>query len=66
MAKKYNNKSAFLKDWTTPKLKQELKSLTELIYKVECFGTRDVHNSIGIEMELIDRGVTISRDVSFN
>ncbi len=63
---KRDNNSPFFKDWTTKKLKQEAKNYDELIHQVECYGTNDVHNSIGIELELSNRGVSITRELNFN
>jgi len=63
---KYNNKSKYFKDWTTKKLKQEANSFHELIYKVECYGTRDVMAYSGILAELENRGVRVGTELSFN
>ena len=63
---KYNNESEFYKDWTTQKLKDEYKGLDEMINVVECYGRRDLLNHLGIELELINRGVEITQRVEFN
>ena len=40
MKKNFNNDSKYFKDWTTKKLKQEALSYYDIIYVVECFGTK--------------------------
>lgn len=65
MTKKYNNDSPFFKDWTTKKLKQEAKAYDQLINVIECYGMSDLRNSIGIENELQNRGVEITREICF-
>ena len=46
--------------------KEEARSYDQLINQVECYGKNDVHASIGIEMELGNRGVEIHREIAFN
>jgi len=59
---KKNNNSLYFKDWTTQKLKKEAKSLDYQIYVVECYGTRDMRDLIGISAELDKRGVSSHTD----
>ena len=54
---KYNNNSQFYKDWTTKKLKDEAKSLDQMIYEVECYGTNDLRQLNAILTELHKRGI---------
>lgn len=37
-----------------------------MIYIAECFGRGDLMNHLGIELELINRGVEINQEVVFN
>ena len=53
---KYNNKSVYFKDWTTKKLKEEAIGYHEIIYNLECYGTKDVMALDGIIGELEERG----------
>ena len=64
--KKYNNDSLNFKDWTTKKLKEEAVSYDEMINRVQCYGTNDVHNSIGIAIELDRRGIEVGSKIVFN
>jgi len=64
--KKYNNKSVYLKDWTTSKLKQEAKGYYQSIYEVECYGSSDLQIYDGILNELYFRGIEISSQLNFN
>ena len=66
MTKKRDNSSPYYSDWTTQKLKEEAQSYDQLINEVECYGSNDIHNSIGIELELQNRGVEIHRKIAFN
>ena len=66
MKKIYNNKSKFFKDWTTKKLKEEAIGYDELIYKVECYGTRDIMALNGICAELKKRGIEVGSKMTFN
>ena len=62
-----NNDSSFFKDWTTKKLKEYFMSLDELIYgEHSCYGTRDLRMYDGVQIELHNRGVSISSKVVFN
>lgn len=63
---KHNNKSPYFKNWTTKKLKQEASSFHELIYKVECYGTRDMMAYSGVLKELENRGVRVDTELSFS
>jgi len=53
--KKYNNKSVYFKDWTTQYLKKEAKALDYQIYTIECYGTGDMKDLLGITLELDKR-----------
>ena len=66
MAKKYDNASRFFKDWTTKKLKDEAVSYHELIYKVECYGVRDMMAYDGILNELYKRGIEPVNELAFD
>ncbi len=63
---KYNDNSELYQDWTTKKLKAEYKSLDQLIYQVECYGTSDLLSHLAVGKELDKRGVEINREVEFN
>ena len=65
MPKKYNNKSKYFKDWSTKKLKQEAINYDELIHKIECYGSKDVSNLLGICLELERRGIEIHTNIEF-
>ncbi len=54
-----NDKSLYFRDWTTKKLKQEAKNYNELIYKMGCYGSCDMKNLAGIELELQKRNIII-------
>lgn len=66
MPNKYNNNSEYFKDWSTKKLKQEALNYDEMIYKVESYGTKDIHNFIGICSELEKRGIKIHNGIAFD
>ena len=55
-AKKYNNNSVYLKNWTTQKLVKELKRLQFVIFDEVCFGVSDLKEMAGISIELKKRG----------
>jgi len=55
--KKYNNDSREYADWTTKKLKEEAKIYHDIIYRVECYGTRDIITYDNIINELYNRGI---------
>jgi hypothetical protein len=57
MPKKYNDKSKVYADWTTKKLKEEAKNYHQMIYGIECYGTRDLIAYDCICDELFNRGV---------
>ena len=63
---KKNNNSLYFKDWTTQKLKKEAKSLDYQIYVVECYGTRDMADLMGISAELDKRGVSSHTEIIFD
>lgn len=64
--KKYNNDSPKLSDWTTKKLKQVALELDEQIYgEFPCYGTSDIRFLDGVLAELDERGITISKKLSF-
>lgn len=63
--KKYNDKSNKFADWSTKKLKQEAKGYHEIIYKVECYGVRDMMNFDGIMNELARRGIFPKNELEF-
>jgi hypothetical protein len=54
--KTYNNNSDKFADWTTKKLKEEAITLDDIIYNIECYGTRDMITLTGILNELENRG----------
>lgn len=60
-----NNDSAYFKDWTTAKLKRELRGYDECINVVGCYGVRDVMAYYGIGAELEARGVRVRVKVSY-
>jgi len=62
---KHNNKSRFFKDWTTKKLQEEAIGYYDLIYNLECYGTRDLKALDGISAELNKRGVESYTTLSF-
>lgn len=64
--KKFNDKGAKIADWTTKKLKQEAKRCDELIYKVECYGTRDMIMLDRILVELENRNVKVRAELVFD
>jgi len=67
MPKKYNDNSNEFKDWTTKKLKQEAKYYHELINNnVSSYGSHDIQNFIGIQLELDNRGIQINTNLCFN
>ena len=66
LMKKYNSKSKYFKNWTTKKLKEEARGYHETIYKVECYGTRDMMAYSGILKELENRGVRVDTELSFS
>jgi hypothetical protein len=45
--------------WTTAQLIKEAKELDYMIYVVECYGTSDMTELMGINKELSKRGVEI-------
>ena len=55
-AKKYNNNSVYLKNWTTQKLVKELKRLQFVIFDEVCFGVSDLKEMARIGIELKERG----------
>lgn len=66
MTKEYNNNSKYFKDWSTKKLKQEAINYDELINKIECYGSKDVNNLVGICVELEKRGIKTHTNIAFN
>ena len=66
MPKTYNNNSRCFKDWSTKKLKQEAINYDELINKIECYGSKDVNNLVGICVELEKRGIKTHTNIAFN
>lgn len=65
MTKKYNNNSKYFKDWSTKKLKEEAINYDELINRIECYGSKDVNNLLGICLELERRGIKIHTNIAF-
>ena len=65
MTKEYNNNSKYFKDWSTKKLKEETINYDELINKIECYGSKDVSNLLGICLELERRGIEIHTNIAF-
>jgi len=57
MKKIYDDQSNKFSDWTTKKLKEEAKAYHQTIYRIECYGTRDLIAYSGICQELSNRGV---------
>ena len=62
---KYNNKSEYFRDWTTAKLKQEAINYDDMIYNIECYGTRDVMIYHAILEELKQRGIEPKQRLTF-
>ena len=58
MAKKYNNSSNLLRDWTTQKLKSTFLSCQSSIL-ADCFSTHDLLEKEAIQVELEHRGYEI-------
>ncbi len=63
---KKNNKSIFVRDWTTKKLKEEAMSFYQMIYINECYGTRDMIYFTAICQELENRKIKINEKLSFS
>jgi hypothetical protein len=61
-----NNKSKFFKDWTNKKLKEEALSYYETIYKIQCYGTKDMLAYDSILNELAKRGIEFEFKLKFN
>jgi hypothetical protein len=66
VAKKYNNDSSLVQEWTTQKLKKTARSLHRAVYQVECFSTGDLRDYEACVAELEARGYTIkeSRNIT--
>ena len=65
MTKTYDNNSKYFKEWSTKKLKEEAINYDELINKIECYGSKDVSNLLGICLELERRGIEIHTNIAF-
>lgn len=66
MAKKYNNGSNDIKEWTNKKLKEYATSLYELIYgEVSCYGRSDLFMYSNVLKELDNRGITPKNRLEF-
>jgi len=59
-----NNESLDFADWTTKKLKDEYRDTSQSQETGWC--STNVHNLIGIEIELNNRGVEINSTPTFN
>ena len=62
---KYNDKSRYFKDWTTEKLKEEVKVYDQLIHVVCCYGVRDCIAYYGMLDELDKREVEYDFAIEF-
>jgi hypothetical protein len=62
MSKKYNNKSNFVQQWTTQKLKKEAAGLHGIIYQLETFATHDLLDYEAVVAELERRGYDVSEN----
>jgi hypothetical protein len=60
-----DNNSAYYKDWTTEKLKDEYRQYYSMVYEIECYGVRDMMTLMGIEAELFSRGIEPKTSVHF-
>lgn len=56
--KRKNNKSTFVQEWTTQKLKRVFISIHQSI-QLGCFSSHDLHEKAACEVELINRGYQI-------
>ena len=63
--KPFNNDSEYFKDWTTQKLLKEAKALNQMVNVAECYSSGDVHDMIGVSMELAERGYEEVSTTSF-
>jgi hypothetical protein len=61
----YDNDSSKISMWTTAKLKAEAIGYHETIYKVECYGTRDLLAYDGVMAELRKRGIEPKTQLTF-
>jgi uncharacterized metal-binding protein len=55
-----------IKNMSTEELKNEYRSLYQMIYVVECYGISDIQQLQQIAIELEKRGIKIDTEPTFN
>lgn len=64
---KYNNKSCFIKDWTTKKLKNDALMYDDMVHgQNACWNSKDVMMLEMICAELDKRGIEVNSKLTFN
>jgi len=56
MPRKVNNKSKWVRDWSTQYLKEQYKSYYKVIFEVDCYGVSDILILELVKRELEKRG----------
>ena len=66
--RKRNDSSTNITKWTTKKLKEEATVLSDMIYNIGCYGTRDFQRWGVVLDELSNRGIAVHthEELQFN